>query len=401
METLFKKHRIFISQVDTRKVRQQMDLIDWNKQLVAICGSRGVGKTTLMRQYIRRNYRYSTREALYCILDSMYFINHSLLEVAEEFHETGGKHLFLDEVHNYPTFSKEINKIIDLWPDLKITFTCSSLMQIQNLQADLSGRVVTYHMPGLSFREFIKFRKGIWLPRHPLKRILENADSICKEVTKLCEPANPTDMFEQYLRVGYYPFNKTNVTDYYSCLEDVVKFIIDQEMPQFCKVDQTYTRKLKAMLLYLCDNPPHKVNITKLAAYLELNKNTVMSYLSSLERAELLHLLYADNKSVTRMQKPDKIYIQNPNILYALGSQPNFDTIRECFVVNQLSTMHTVEYGKEQDDFKVDREITFVMDGKDKMHQQIADNPNPYILADYIDSPIGKMLPIWLVGLTY
>ena len=396
METLFKKHRILISQVDTRKVRQQMDVIDWNKQLVAICGSRGVGKTTLMRQYIKRNYRYN-KEALYCDLDSMYFTNHTLLDVAEKFHEMGGKHLFLDDVHKYPTWSKEIKEIIDLWSDLKITFTGSSLMQILNSQADLSRRVLIYHMPGLSFREFLKFHKGIWLPRHPLKKILENADSICKEVKE----HNPAKMFELYLRVGYYPFYKVNVTDYYSRIEDVVRFIIDQEMPQFCKVDQAYTHKLKAMLLYLCDNPPHKINITKLAAYLELNKNTVMSYLSSLERAELLHLLYADNKSVTKMQKPDKIYIQNPNIFYALGSQLNIDTIRECFVVNQLSTMHTVEYGKEQGGFKIDGEITFVMGGKDEMYQQIANIPNSYILANNIDFPIGKKLPIWLVGLIY
>ena len=392
---------MLISQVDTRKLRQQMDVIDWNKQLVAICGSKGVGKTTLMRQYIKLNYGFNAGKALYCVLDSMYFINHSLLDVAEKFHEQGGIHLFLDEVHQYPTWSKEIKEIIDLWPDLKITFTASSLMPILNSQADLSSRVSSYHMPGLSFREFIKFHKGKWLPRHPLKSILENADAICKEVNELFEPVSPENMFELYLRVGYYPFYKATAADYDSRLEDVVRGIIDQEIPQFCNVDPAYTRKLKAMLLYLCDNPPHKVNITKLADYLELNKNTVMSYLSSLEKAELLHLLYADKKSVTRMQKPDRIYIHNPNILYALSSQLNFGTIQECFVVNQLSTKHTVEYGKEQGDFKVDGEITLVMDGKHKTQQQMADNPNSYILADDIDFPIGKKLPIWLVGLIY
>ena len=172
-------------------------------------------------------------------------------------------------------------------------------------------------------------------------------------------------------------------------------------MPQFCNVDPAYTRKLKSMLLFLCDNPPYEVNITKLAAYLELNKNTVLSYLSSMNRAELLHLLYADNKSVTKMQKPDKIYIHNTNILYALSSQLNTGTIRECFVVNQLSTSHTIEYGKDHGDFMVDGKFTFEVGGKDKSFQQIADIPNSYILADNIDFPIGKKLPIWLVGLIY
>ena len=398
METLFKKHRVLISQVDTRIVRQQMNVIDWEKQLVAIRGSRGVGKTTLMRQYIKLNYGDNAGESLYCVMDSMYFTNHSLLDMAEQFHALGGKHLFLDEVHKYPTWSKEIKEIIDLWPDLKITFTGSSLLQILNSQADLSRRVLGYHMPGLSFREFVQFYKGIEIPRHSLQEILDDADSICREVTQLC---NPGKLLEEYLRVGYYPFYDGNETEYYSRLENVVSFIIDQEMPQFCNVDQAYTRKLKAMLLFLCDNPPYEVNITKLAAYLELNKNTVLSYLSSMDRAELLHLLYADNKSVTKMQKPDKIYIQNPNILYALSSQLNIGTIRECFVVNQLSTMHTVEYGKEQGDFKVDGKFTFEVGGKDKSFQQIANIPNSYILADNLDFPIGKKMPIWLVGLIY
>ena len=389
---------MLISQVDTRIVRQQMNYINWEKQLVAIRGSRGVGKTTLMRQYIKLNYGVNAGEALYCVMDSMYFTNHSLLDLADQFHSMGGKHLFLDEVHKYPTWSKEIKEIIDLWPSLKITFTGSSLLQILNSQADLSRRVLSYHMHGLSFREFIHFYKGIRIPRHTLKEILDDADSICQEVRRVC---NPRRLMEEYLRVGYYPFYDGNEMEYYSRLENVVSFIIDQEMPQFCNVDPAYTRKLKSMLLFLCDNPPYEVNITKLAAYLELNKNTVLSYLSSMNRAELLHLLYADNKSVTKMQKPDKIYIHNTNILYALSSQLNTGTIRECFVVNQLSSSHTIEYGKDHGDFKVDGKFTFEVGGKDKSFQQIADIPNSYILADNIDFPIGKKLPIWLVGLIY
>ena len=152
---------MLISQVATRIVRQQMNYINWEKQLVAIRGSRGVGKTTLMRQYIKLNYGVNAGEALYCVMDIMYFTNHSRLDLADQFHAMGGKHLFLDEVHKYPTRSKEIKEIIDLWPSLKITFTGSSLLQILNSQADLSRRVLSYHMPGLSFREYIHFYKGI------------------------------------------------------------------------------------------------------------------------------------------------------------------------------------------------------------------------------------------------
>lgn len=398
METLYNKHRILISQVSLDIVRDMMTTISWDRQLVAIRGSRGVGKTTLMRQYIKQRYGNNAGEALYCVMDSIYFTNHSLLDLAERFHTMGGKHLFLDEVHKYPTWSKEVKEIIDLWPDMKVTFTGSSLIQILNADADLSRRVLSYTMPGLSFREYLRFYKNIHLPAHTLQELLTDADGICDEVCRVC---HPQPLFEEYLRVGYYPFYDGEEVEYYSRIENVVSFIIDQEMTQFCGVDPAYTRKLKAMMLYLADNIPYEVNIAKLSSYLELNKTTVLSYLSSMQRAELLHLLYTDNKSVTKMQKPDKIYVHNPNILCALSSQLNIGTLRECFVVNQLSTRHTVEYGKEQGDFKVDGKITFEVGGRDKSFEQIADLPHSYILADGIEHPIGKKLPLWLVGMLY
>ena len=398
MDTLFKKHRTLISQTNTGIVREIMKSVNWEKQLVSIRGSRGVGKTTLMRQYIKQMYGVNAGEALYCVMDSMYFTSHTLMEVAERFHLMGGKHLFLDEVHKYPTWSKELKEIIDLWPDMKITFTGSSLLQILNADADLSRRVLSYDMAGLSFREYLRFYKNIELPVHTLKEVLEDADAVCDEVCKVC---HPQPLFEEYLRAGYYPFYDGDEQEYYSRIENVVSFIIDQEMTQLCGVDPAYTRKLKAMMLFLANNVPYDVNIAKLASYLELNKNTVLSYLSSMQRAELLHLLYADNKSVTKMQKPDKIYVHNPNMLCALSSNLNVGTLRECFVVNQLSVGHTVEYGKTQGDFLIDGKITVEVGGQDKSFDQIADIPNSYILADSMEFPIGKKLPLWVVGLLY
>ena len=398
METLFRKHRILISQVNTAIIRQMMGTIDWEKQLVSIRGSRGVGKTTLMRQYIKQTYGVNAGEALYLVMDSMYFTTHTLLEVAERFHLMGGKHLFLDEVHKYPTWSREVKEIIDLWPDLKITFTGSSLLQIINADADLSRRVLNYDMAGLSFREYMRFYKGLDLPSYSLEEILADADAICQRV---CEVCHPQPLFEEYLRVGYYPFFDGDIEEYYSRIENVISFIIDQEMTQLCGVEPAYTRKLKAMLLFLANNVPYDVSIAKLSSYLEINKTTVLSYLSSMQKAELLNLLYTDNKSVTKMQKPDKVYIQNPNILYALGTEEKIGTIRECFVVNQLSTKHIVEYGKAQGDFKIDGRIAIEVGGRDKTFEQIADIPNSYILADCMEFPIGKKLPLWLVGFLY
>ncbi len=398
METLAKKHRMFISQVSMDIVRDRIDDISWEKPLVAIRGSRGVGKTTMIRQYIRRTYGTNSGEALYCVMDSIYFSSHSLLDLAERFHQMGGKHLFLDEVHKYPHWSKEIKEINDRYPDLKITFTGSSLLQILNSDADLSRRALSYTLEGLSFREYLHFYKGIKIPAYSLSDILNDAEAICGEINRLCRPQK---MFEEYLRTGYYPFYDGSEVEYYSRIENVVNFIIEQEMTEFCGVEPSYTRKLKAMLLFLAGNIPYEVNISKLASYLEISKNTVLSYLDSMNRAELIHLLYADNKTVTKMQKPDKIFIHNPNMLYALAENSQIGTVRECFVVNQLSVHHNVEYEKTVGDFKIDGSVTFEVGGERKSFEQIADVPDSYILADNLEYPVGKKLPLWLAGLTY
>ena len=398
MEALFKKHKMLISQTNTGIVREMMHSVNWEKQLVAIRGSRGVGKTTLIRQYIKQKFGISAGEALYCVMDSMYFANHTLLELAEQFHLMGGTHLFLDEVHCYPTWSREIKEIIDLYPNMKITFTGSSLIQILNADADLSRRVLSYTMEGLSFREYLQFYKGIHIPVYSLEDILTNYDDICAETNKLC---HPQPLFEEYLRVGYFPFYDGDEEEYYSRIENVIDFIVGQELPQFCGVDPANTRKVKALIQFLADSVPYELNIAKLSARLELNKNTVLSYINSLGRAELLMLLYSDSKTITRLQKPDKIYLHDPNMFYALGLGEKIGTIRECFLINQLSVNHTVEYGKEQGDFIIDGNITIEVGGPDKTFVQVANIPNSYIFADRIELPVGKKLPLWMAGLVY
>lgn len=398
MDALFRKHKMLISQVSTDIVREIMDTIKWEKQIVAIRGSRGVGKTTIMRQYIKQKYGVNAGEALYCVMDSMYFTNHNLLDLADRFHQMGGKHLFLDEVHRYPTWSREIKEIMDLYPDLKITFTGSSLIQILNADADLSRRVLSYTMKGLSFREFLQFYKGIRLPKYDLDNVLSHYDDICNDVNKLCRPQS---LFEEYLRVGYFPFFDGNEEEYYSRIENVIDFIVDQELPLFCGIEPSNTRKIKAMIQFLADSHPFELNIAKLSARLELNKHTVLGYINSLGRAELLQLLYSDSKTITRLQKPDKIYLHNPNMFYALGYGDKIGTIRECFFVNQISVNHTVEYGKTQGDFIVDGKITIEVGGKDKTFEQVADFPDSYIMADRMEFAVGKKLPLWLAGMVY
>lgn len=399
MDNLFIKQERLLAQTSTRIVRELMGKIHWDNRLIAIRGSRGVGKTTLMLQYIKMNYAPGCREVLYCSLDSIYFSNHSLLDLIERFYLQGGKKLFLDEVHKYPAWSKELKEAYDLYPALQIVFSGSSLLNILNADADLSRRCLPYNMYGLSFREFLMFYKNISLPVYSLNEVLENAGVICAEVNEKCRPVQ---MFNEYLHEGYYPFFTGNRDDYYISIENVINLILEQEMPLLCGVDPAYIRRLKALLGVLATSVPYDVDITKLASTIGLTRNSVLTYLQGLARAELLNLLYADVASVKKMQKPDKIYLQNPNLLYALSPESvQIGTARETFVVSQLCVNHTVEYGKRQGDFKVDRTYTFEVGGADKTFRQIADLPQSYILADQLEYATGHKLPIWLVGLTY
>ncbi len=399
MESLFSKHNIYLQGTPTEIVRDLMFQIEWDSRLLSIKGPKGVGKSTLMKQYIRRNYPSGSRKALYCSVDSIYFSNHTLVELADSFVKIGGERLFLDEIHKYEGWSSEIKEIYDLYPELKVVISGSSLLQILSGDADLSRRCIPYTLQGLSFREFLLFEKGIELPVCPLQDILERPWEVCELVKGKC---NPLEHFSEYLRRGYYPFYYDNPTTYFTSIENVVSYIVDFELPQVRKVDIANTRKLKALLSVLANNIPFQVDITNLAGKIEIERNTVLAYLKHLDEAKLIKLLYSDLMSVKKMQKPDKIYIDNTNLLSALSDKGgDIGTLREIFAVNQLSYGHQVEYGKLTGDFKIDGKYYMEIGGKDKSFRQIADIQDSYIFADDLEFPQGAKIPLWTLGFLY
>lgn len=399
METLFAKQDRLLALTSTNIVRKLMEQINWDAQLIAIKGARGVGKTTLMLQYIKLNYPQYSREVLYCSLDAVYFSNHNLLDLTDKFYKNGGKHLFLDEVHKYPNWSREIKEIYDFYPDLRVVISASSLLNLLKGDADLSRRCIPYNLQGLSFREFLQFYKGIEIPIFSLEEVLVQPQELCARVNGACKPI---PLFKEYLRYGYYPFYLKNQTDYYTSIEQVVNLIVEAELPQLCGVNTANIRKLKALIEVISTSVPFEVDITKMATVIGVHRNTVIEYLNHLENAKLMHLLYADIHSVKKMQKPDKIFLENSNLLYALAnSQVQIGTAREVFVVNQLSYQHTVEYGKSVGDFKIDDHYTIEVGGEKKTFAQIADVPSSYILADDIETPYGHKLPLWTMGFLY
>jgi predicted AAA+ superfamily ATPase len=326
-------------------------------------------------------------------------MSHTLVDLAETFVMHGGKHLFLDEIHKYPNWSREIKVIYDSFPMLKVTISGSSLLQILNPEADLSRRCLWYKIQGLSFREYLLFYYKIDLPIFDLEFILDNPDVVCSKVNAVCQPVK---LFREYLQFGYFPFYFESSTKYYERIENITNYIMEAELPNLCGVDVGNVRKLKMLLAILSTIVPYEVDISRLATLMQASRNTVLAYLDYLSRAKLINLVYADLDSLKKLQKPDKIFLENTNLLYALSiSDVQIGTVRETFVENQLMYNHRVEYGKKYGDFKVDGKWIFEVGGANKTFEQIANIPNSYILADDMEYSVRNKLPIWIVGLLY
>ena len=403
MDTLFRKHDRLLANTSMDIVRDQMNQIHWNAQIISIMGPKGVGKSTLLRQYVKRHYQIGDRRALYCSADSVDFSTRTLVELAEQFFINGGELLIVDEIHKYKPgtsdWSREIKEIYELFPKLKLIVSGSSLLKLKEGDADLSRRAIKYTMPGLSFREALRFYHGLDFPKWTLEDILTHPFDLWEMVTSKCKPVVH---FKEYLEKGYYPFLLEGEGEYFTRIEQVVNYIIETELPQICKVDVANIRKLQALVKLIAEEVPFELNANKIAGSMEIGRDTVVEYLKYLGDAKILNLLYSDKKKTGKLSKPDKVYLENPNLLYAIApDKVEIGTARESFAVNSLSESHLVEYGKAQGDFKIDSKYTFEIGGRSKDFSQIAGIPNSYVFADDWDMPDGAKLPLWMLGFLY
>ena len=400
MEALIKRHINRMQTVKLDFVRSVMDEIDWNDRLLMIKGQKGVGKTTLMTQRIMQVFGpTNTTDVLYASLDNIYFGTHNLLDFIEQFHAQGGRYLFLDEVHKYKGWSVEIKNAYDEFEDMFFVLSGSSLVNLNEGEADLSRRCITYTMQGLSFREYLRMFHQKDFRKRSLQEILTDGNSLCAEVNA---QLRPLPLFGEYLRYGYYPYLVEGQNNYYLRIENVVNAIIEEELPQLRKLDVGNIRKVKSLLGILSSGVPFTVDTMKLSSMAEISRNTLLQYLQHLSEARLIQLLYSDVTNVKRLQKPDKIYIENTNMLHALTStQVNEGTEREVFFINQLSESHVVEYSKTSADFTIDHQYTFEVGGRSKGGKQIAGIDNSFIASADEEYVLGNKIPLWLFGFLY
>lgn len=372
--------------------------INWNARLISVRGSRGTGKTTLFLQHIKKTFSNNLNKVLYVNLDNIYFSNNTLVELAEKFASRGGTHLFIDEVHKYENWSKEIKNLYDDFPELHIAFTGSSLLEILNGRADLSRRTLVYELTGLSFREYLSLIKAHDFPIFTLEEILKNNEQISAEIASKIKPF---EFFDDYLSFGYYPYFLEGKDDYFNRLNETLNMILEVELPMLRGLEIAYIPRIKKLLAVIGESAPFIPNITQLAAKIGISRQTLLIYLKYLEDAKLINQLYKKSRGLSVLEKPEKILMENTNLIELFnGENANTGSRRETFVLNQLLHSHKVDFSEESD-FFVDSKYTFEVGGKNKKRRQIQEIPDSYIIADDIEFGTDRRIPIWLLGFMY
>lgn len=389
MDNLIRIYKKLLRETDTSFYRYLYHEIDWNNRIVGIRGPRGVGKTTLMLQYIKKELEAD--DVLYVNADDIYFSEHKLLDLAEKLVQRGMHYLFIDEIHKYKDWSKELKLIYDYYSELKVVFSGSSVLDLNKGASDLSRRAVVYHLYGLSFREYLALFQHIPVPAFSLDEI----------VNRLPEETNlktPLLYFEDYLKRGYYPFAKEN--SFEEKLRQIINLTLENDIPIFADMPASMGRKFKKLLAIIAKSVPFKPNMSKLAEMIGAGRNQMSDYFLYIEDAGMIAQLRDDTGGVRGLGKIEKVYLDNTNLIYALAeNEVNVGNLRETFFLNQVRVKNPV-ISSSISDFQIGRR-TFEVGGKSKGKKQIEQAEEGYVVKDQIEFSAGNILPLWWFGLNY
>ena len=390
MNALYEYQQLILSQINTSFLRYKYYELDWTRRVFGIVGPRGVGKTTMVLQYIKQNL--SLQDSLYITLDHIYFSTHTLIDVADKFYKEGGKHLIIDEVHKALNWSVQLKQIIDSYPNMQIIFTGSSVLDIYRGVADLSRRAPIYDMQGLSFREYLVLYHGIQAPTL-------NLDDLINQRVTLPNIEHPLPLFKDYLKRGYYPFERI-ASDFSTNLMQVINRTMETDIPLYANINISVARKLQNLLVVIAESVPFKPNYKKLAEITSISRNDIADYIYYMERAGMLMSLHDTTQGIRSIGKSHKLYVDNTNLMYVLSPE-NIDkgNLRETFFLNQMRVKYPVT-ASQKADFEIGNYI-FEVGGKNKNQKQLDNNPDGYIVKDDIEFGYRNVIPLWAFGLTY
>lgn len=389
MEKLYELFYRKLKNIPVEFLRYKYNQIKWESRAFGLVGPRGVGKSTMLLQYIKQNL--DTKDTLYVSADNLYFAEHKLVDLADRFVKMGGKHLFIDEIHKYEGWSRELKQIYDSYDDLQLVISGSSILDIYKGMADLSRRMPIYEMQGLSFREYLRLFHGIDVPVYSMEEILTH-----KAVINGIE--HPLPLFHDYLKRGYYPFGRD--AEFEIELMQVINQTMEIDIPMHIKANVSVGRKLKSLIMVVSKSVPFKPVMQKLADVTGISRNDIPDYLIYMERAGMISQLRNATGGLRGLGKVEKLYLDNTNLIYALAPE-HADTgnVRETFFMNQTRVCNDVR-SSDISDFEIDNKV-FEIGGRKKGQKQIENASDGYIVKDDIESGYANVIPLWAFGLNY
>ncbi len=396
IQPLYNNYHRKIAKVSLKFKRYLYNNIHWNSRIIGIKGARGVGKTTMLLQHIVENYQ-DIDKTLYASLDDLWFSTHSLLDLVDWADTHGINRLYLDEVHRYDKWSQTLKNIYDNYPEMSIVYTSSSLLMMDNAQTDLSRRQTLYTLHGLSFREFLSFEGILHIDPIPFDELLQEH---VQKAMQIVRKVKITPLFENYLKYGYYPFYKETVEDFTDRLRQIASVVIDSDLPAVEKVSFETLQKVRKLLMIISEKVPFEPNMSELWKQLSTNNDLGLRMLYALDKAQILTLLSSKAKSYKYLYKPDKIFLNNTNLMNALCPNVDKGNERETFFVCQMHVTKDVKRPKNGD-FLIDDKYLFEVGGKNKTFNQIADIPNSYLAIDNTEVGFGCRIPLWMFGFSY
>lgn len=396
IQPLYNNYHRKIAKVSLKFKRYLYNNIHWNSRIIGIKGARGVGKTTMLLQHIVENYQ-DIDKTLYASLDDLWFSTHSLLDLVDWADSHGINRLYLDEVHRYDKWSQTLKNIYDNYPEMSIVYTSSSLLMMDNAQTDLSRRQTLYTLHGLSFREFLSFEGILHIDPIPFDELLQEH---VQKAMQIVRKVKITPLFENYLKYGYYPFYKETVEDFTDRLRQITSVVIDSDLPAVEKVSFETLQKVRKLLMIISEKVPFEPNMSELWKQLSTNNDLGLRMLYALDKAQILTLLSSKAKSYKYLYKPDKIFLNNTNLMNALCPNVDKGNERETFFVCQMRVTKDVKRPKNGD-FLIDDKYLFEVGGKNKTFNQIADIPNSYLAIDNTEVGFGCRIPLWMFGFSY
>lgn len=400
METLIKTSQRLVNSVQTHTYRYLYNKINWNDRLIMIKGARGVGKTTMLLQYIKRNFG-PAGPALYASCDNLWFSNNRIVDLATWHYEHGGTHLYLDEIHRYPgNWQQELKNVYDSFPGYHLAFTGSSMIHLDSALADLSRRCLPYQLYGLSFREFLSINQIADLPALSLEQILDPSHACEWEIINAL-PEKVLALFDRYLGKGYYPFSATDSTgEYYGRIERLIDTSINRDIPMVETVEYETLQKLRRLLYVMSTEVPFTLNIQSLSQKIQVSRNSVLRMFDLLDKGAITRSIYSGWKSPRSVAKPKKILFDNTDVMAALSTLNDVGAVRETFVASMLAPGHTI-YQPPAGDFLIDERHIVEVGGRSKTFRQMADIPDSYVVAADEESGFGNRVPLWLFGFLY